>query len=204
MTEQPVSAPPGPSAYYRAEASARQMVLTLGAGIVAYALGGVLTSGLAVRIAERLGSIHSPWLGFGVGWTLQRVWLYFVLPAFGWAAGRFLAVRPLRFAVISALAGEGFSVLITIASSGVELVATDLVDGLARVVTFALGVWLTVKAVQAGQRDAAAAQLVADALAAKQRVEYAAFLEAAEKGPAASSPEVSSPPPAEPPSSSAS
>jgi hypothetical protein len=204
MTEQGESVAREPGVYQRAEAGARRVVLTVGSGVVAFSIGGVLASGLAVRIAERLGMIQSPWLAFVVGWVLQRVWLYFVLPPVGWAAGRFLAMPPLRFALTAALSGEIFSILITVASSGIEMVATDTIDGLARVATFALGVWLTFSAGNAGQRDAVAAQGVADELAAKQRAEYASFLEAAEKGPSKAPTEVSSPPPAEPPSSSAS
>lgn len=188
------------SVYQRAEAGARVWVLTIGGGVLAFFAGGILMSGLSVIMAERFGAIHSPAAGFVVGWLYQRLWLWLALPGFAWLVARFRPVRPLAFAVGSALSGELFDILLSMARSGFDAVFLDALDVAARVITFALGVWVVHRAIEGGQADAAQAQAEADAVAVAQRAEYAEFLARAEQGPAVSSP----PPPAEPPSSSAS
>ncbi len=197
MTEQAL---PQESAYQRAEAGARTVVLSAGLGVMAFFVGGILMSGLSVTVAERFGAVHSTTLAFIAGWVYQRLWLWLVLPGFAWAVARFRPVRPLLFAIGAAACGEAFDVVMALAMGDAELVFADNVDVVARVVTFVFGVWVVTRAIDAGQADAALAQVEADAFAAKQRAEYAEFLARAEAGPQVSSP----PPPAPPPSSSAS
>jgi hypothetical protein len=105
---------------------------------------------------------------------------------------------PLVFALVAAACGEAFDIVMALAMGDVELVFVDTLDVAARVLTFAFGVWVVLRAIAAGQADAARAQTEADAFAAKQRAEYAEFLARAEAGAQVSSP----PPPAPPPPSS--
>jgi hypothetical protein len=198
MTDQAL---PQDSVFARAEAGARTVVMTIGLGVMAFFVGGILMGGLSVTVAERFGAVHSTTFAFIAGWVYQRLWLWLVLPAFAWGVARFRPVRPLVFALVSAACGEAFDIVMALAMGDIELVFVDTLDVAARVLTFAFGVWVVLRAIAAGQADAARAQTEADAFAAKQRAEYAEFLARAEAGAQVSSPPPSAPPP---PSSSAS
>jgi hypothetical protein len=179
-----------PGLYARGEAKARATVTQVGSGLMAFMLGGLLVSDLAVGLLAWVASLDRPMVAFVVGWALSRVWLWLVLPALGWVAGRFLGAAPERFALVAGLSGELFGILVASAGGGLEMVFLDWVDGAARIVTLAAGLWLTGLAVKKGREGAAAAQEKAEAIAARQAAEYAEVVARA-KG--------ESPPPADPP-----
>ena len=109
-----------PSAFQKAEGGARHAVLQVGLGVVGFIVGGLLTAGATARLAERIGPVDSEAAGFALGWVLQRLWLFVVVPLFGWAIGRFTELRPFRFAVTACLAGEVFALLLATAINGFE------------------------------------------------------------------------------------
>lgn len=165
-----------PSALVRVEGAARQTVMQVGLGVAGYVLGSIFSGGAVMRISERVGFISSPALAFIFGWVMQRLWLFVVLPAFGWAIGRFTELKSMRFAVTAALSGEIFALLLFTAVNGLDALFDDPGDLLARAVTLLLGMAVTLLAVSSGRRAAQDAQGEADAIAAKQKAEYAEYL----------------------------
>lgn len=173
-----------PSAYTRAEVGARQLVMQLGLGVCAFLVGSIFAAGLAARLTERLGTVE----GEGAAWFLhvlfERLWLGVAAPAVGYLFGRFTEQPAVRVTLRSVLAGETFSVLLVSGRNGFEYLFDDAINVTARLVTLVLGLWATYAALQAGRADAGEAQAEADAVAAKQKAEYAAMLEgAAPAGP---------------------
>jgi hypothetical protein len=180
MAERPARA--GAGRWQRAEGEARALVLAVGAGLVATLAGGLLMSGLAVRLTERLGSIEAPAPAFVAGWALHRVWLWLVLPWTGWVAGRWTRVPAWRFAWTAALAGEAFSTALVAVGQGWDSVAPDWLDAAARALSFLPGVWLTGRAAAQGQAARAGAEIAAQALVQQNAREYEAFRRQGEAG----------------------
>ncbi len=165
-----------PSALVRVEGAARQTVMQVGLGVAAYVLGSIFSGGAVLRISERVGIIQSPAIAFLYGWLMQRLWVFVLLPAFGWAIGRFTELRSMRFAVTAALSGEVFALLLFTAVNGLDPLFENPGDLLARAVTLLLGMAVTLLSVSAGRRAAQDAQAAADVIAAKQKAEYAEYL----------------------------
>lgn len=182
-----------PTVFGRAEAGSRQLMLHVGLGVTSMVVGSMMGAGAATRFAERFPLIENPSVAFAIGWLLQRVWLFVTLPLVGWVVGRLTEVRPLRFALTSALSGELFSVLLLAAIDGFEVLIDAPLETVARIVTFFLGVGIVVLGVRAGQAAAKEAQAEADVIAEQQKAEYAARLEAL-NGPAATPDPAPAPP----------
>lgn len=172
-----------PGVFARVEAGSRQWVLHIGLGVAAFVMGSMIASGASTRLIERVGAIESEAVSFAVGWLLQRLWLFLVVPLFGWAIGRFTESPALRFALTAGLSGEAFSVLLIAGINGFEYLVEDPKMVLARIVTFFVGLAITVAAVSSGREAAAEAQVEANALAAQRKAEYAEFLAKAEASP---------------------
>jgi hypothetical protein len=166
--------------FRRAESAARRAFLLVGSGILAYVIGGFVMSGLSVRLAERVGPITQPTAAWVVQWVLLRAWLWAVLPVFGWAAGRYLCVPAMRFAVTGVVSGELFGLLLATASDGLDWVLGSPSDMAMRAATLVGGAGLVFGAVSRGLAGAAAAQHVANVEAEKRKAEYAEFLARAE------------------------
>jgi hypothetical protein len=168
--------------FQRAEAGARSLVILTGGGVMAFFLGGLLASGLAVRVAERVGTISDPRWGFLFGWFLQRIWLWVALPAIGWVVGRFLPrVKPIDFAVTASLTGEVFGMLLSSGVNGVDFLFVGVTDTVARILTFLLGLWFTKLATDAGRAANATTKASPAALSGQQRADYEAFAAKAEQ-----------------------
>ena len=165
-----------PSILGRAESGSRQVVMHVGLGFVSLVVGSIMSAGVATRFAERLPIMTSPAVSFAFGWVIQRLWLFVLLPLVGWTIGRLTEVKPLRFALTAGLAGELFGVLLYSAINGFEIFYEAPADTLARIVTFFAGLAIVVAAVREGQAAGRVAQAEADAIAAKQKAEYAARL----------------------------
>lgn len=165
-----------PSAFQRAEGGSRQVVLQLGLGVLAFVIGGIFSGGANVRLSERFGYIENEAVGFAVGWLLQRLWLFVVLPAFGWGIGRFTELKPLRFALTASLAGEVFAVLLYSGINGFDSIIASPPDVLARIVTLVLGMAIVVSAVGEGRKASREAQAAAAVQAEARKAEYAEYL----------------------------
>jgi hypothetical protein len=166
----------GPGLFARGEARARSMVIQIGAGVMARMVGGAAVGGFSGSLDAWVGSADHPVVLFVAGWMLARVWLWGLLPALGWGAGRVMEVRPERFALVAGLSGEVFDVLLDAAGGGLEAAFVDWPDVLARVATLALGLWLTAKAVGRGRHGAKVAREQAEAIAARNAAEYAEMM----------------------------
>lgn len=165
-----------PGAFKRAEASSRRVVLYVGLGVVAFVVGSLMMGGVAARVADRVGLPDSE-LGLWLWrWALLRIWLFVVLPLFGWAAGRFLEAGPWRFGVSAALSGEAFGLLLAVAGDGVEFVFSSPREVLARVLTLLAGISLAAWSTGRGAATAAAAQASAEAEAERRKAEYAEYI----------------------------
>lgn len=188
---------PQASAFSRAESSSRQIVLQIGLGVVAFVLGSIMSAGAAARIAERIGPIDSDVVAWTFHWLFERLWLFTLVPLFGYAAGRFTQVDPVRFTLLAALSGETFAVLLITGINGFDYLVEGWENVVARLVTLFIGMLLTVKAVQVGRAEAAESQVEATAVAERRKAEYATFLAAAE-GKSAELPKAEAPATAEP------
>lgn len=166
------------STFQRAEAGSRQVVLQIGLGAVCFILGSIMAAGLSTRVIERTGGFESDLALWLTNWFFQRVWLFVLLPLTGYAIGRLTEIPPLRFALMAGFAGEIFALLLVTGMNGFEFVLADPRDVMVRIVTFFVGVGLVISAVREGRADGDEAQREADAIAMKQKAEYAAQLEA--------------------------
>lgn len=155
-------------------------MLLVGSGVLAFVVGGLVMSGLSVRLGERVGPLGDGLAAWLVQWVLVRTWLWAVLPLIGWAGGRFLDFAPRSFSLTAVLSGEAFGLLLATASDGLDWVLGSPADLAARAVTLAAGVGLAFWSVGRGLAAAADAQAVADVEAEKRKAEYAEFLARAE------------------------
>ena len=186
-----------PTMFARGEAGARQIILLIGLGVLAFVLGSIFSVGASARIGERLGPLEHEWSALIFRWFFERLWLFAFAPLFGYAIGRFTEISPVRFALTALISGETFSVLLVSAINGFDYLLEDTVGVIARGVTLFLGMLITVRAVQAGRNAAAASQAESNAIAAQRKAEYAQFLAAAEAKPEPTQSVAAAPPPAE-------
>lgn len=170
--------PRAPSTYARAESGARQFVIQLGLGMVAFIGGTMLSSGVAARFAERVGPVSNELVGTVLQVFFERLWLFVAAPFFGYLVGRFSEQRAVGFALTSVLAGETFSVLLLSAINGIDSLLLDSRGLVVRGVTLLVGLLLTHRLVLVGRSAAAEAQAEADAEATARKAEYAAYLAA--------------------------
>lgn len=165
-----------PSTYARAESGARQFVMQLGLGVVAFIGGSLLSAGIAARFAERVGPVESEWAALVLQVLFERMWLFLAAPFFGYLIGRFTEQPAVRFALVSVLAGETFSVLLVSGMNGFDYLIMDTTALGARGATLLVGLLLTHRLALVGRSEAAEAQAEADAEAAARKAEYAAFV----------------------------
>jgi hypothetical protein len=174
-----------PSAFSKAEAGSRQLVLQLGLGVVAFVLGSIFAGGASARLFERISprSDVALWV-FQVGF--ERLWLFTTAPLFAWAIGRFTQLDLKKFALWSGLSGETFAVLLVSGIHGFEYLVAEPINLVARVVTLFLGLFVIHRAALNGRETAAEVQREADAIAEARKAEYAQYLAAAEGKPSLS------------------
>ncbi len=164
-----------PGAYANAERVARRGTLTIGAGLVAYVLGSIGTSGVVRRVAPVLADMESDLAVLLISGLLQSLWVLVLLPASGWLIGRFLEVPPWRYAVPAAFTGLFFDLMLSVAVFGSDSLYVDWVDAVFRGLLFVVGIGLTMLAVRAGASAFVNTQVRAKAAAESQRADYEAF-----------------------------
>ncbi len=182
------------------EARGRRVLFVVGLGFLAWMAGGILASGLKIRLEPRLEAM-GPWAAYLVESLNARLWILAVLPAVAWVAARILALKPLSTAFGAAITGELFGLVLLFVSQG----WSELYEGYGplalRVGTLALGILVSLRAIRAGRAAAQRAQEAAAKIAEAKKQEYAQFAAEAERLAARSEEKANSsaPPPAAPP-----
>lgn len=185
-------AAPSPGVFARAEAGSRQIVLQVGIGVISFIVGSIFAAGAGTRVLERLGPIENELIDTAARVVFERLWIFLMLPLFGFAVGRFTQIPALRFTLLAGLSGELFSVLLVAGINGFDYLVDDPQRVLTRLVTLFIGLAITMRALIQGRTAGYEAQLAAQAQAEARKKEYAEYLAAAE---AKSTP----PPPADAP-----
>lgn len=140
------------SAFAKAEAGFRQVVLQLGLGAVGFVFGSLISAGALTRISERLVP-QTELVISALGWLFQRLWLFTLVPLFGYGVGRLTQIKPAQYALLAPLCGETFSVLLASAVDGFEPLVGEPLEVLARLATLVAGMAMSHLAVRAGRAD---------------------------------------------------
>jgi hypothetical protein len=162
-----------------AEAGARHLLLMLGFGVAAFIGGTIVSASLVVRVFSRLEMSWLP-LRVLVSALVDGAWIMAALPLIAYASARIMELKPWSTAGIGAASGLTFQLALQYVSLGEEGLVGDPVRLMGRVVTLALGVFFTAKAVQKGRAAALAAEAKAKAEAEARKSQYDEFVKQAE------------------------
>lgn len=157
--------PARPTPLVRAETAARQLLLLMGLGFLAMVIGTVASGVIVNAVWQGVHGRGASWLLFTVHALSMRMWVWLVLPALAYGAGRVLVLRPWRTAAVTVTTGEVFSLAFRIAGSGLEGLYRHWFEMLLWVATSGAGVWLTARAVEKARGTAAQVQANRQALA---------------------------------------
>jgi hypothetical protein len=161
-----------------AEAKARQFLLMVGFGFLAYVAGSLFSASLINRLRDRVLAADSAAVAFLVQVLVGRLWILLVFPVLVHLAARFLELPLWRTAVIGALTGELFYSALQIASVGAEVAFSDWIQDAVRLTTLVGGVMLTVWAGKQGRAWSADRQKLAEQAALARKAQYDEFLAA--------------------------
>jgi hypothetical protein len=160
----------------------RRFQFTVGLGFLALILGSIVSVALSQRLIGRVQALPLGYVRFAIGLGVQNLWVLAVLPLLGYGAARIIELRPLSTAIGAALTGEFFLIALQFVQDGIDgWVERGWVILSMEMAVFALGVWLTHRAIQRGRRDAALQAEEARQRAASRKEEYAEFLREAER-----------------------
>jgi hypothetical protein len=129
--------------------------LSVGLGALAATLGAVVAAPIVVALMPwALHSSHATWKLLLVHTLLSRLWIYAVLPVLWLFIARlFAGLRPWTAALLSGGAGEvGYLFLDYLGGTLASLIHQPRV-WIPRVLTLALGLWLSRKAIGVAQRS---------------------------------------------------
>jgi hypothetical protein len=161
-------------------ASVLRIQFVVGIGFLAWVAGGILASGLKMRLEPRLEAV-GPWLAYLIESVISRLWILVVLPAVAWVAARILPLKPLSTALGAAVTGELFGLMLLFVSQGWVGLYGGWGSLALRIGTLALGILFTLRAVRAGRAAAQRAQEAAAKIAEAKKKEYAEFAAEAER-----------------------
>ncbi|OJH41132.1 hypothetical protein [Cystobacter ferrugineus] len=160
----------------------RRFQFTVGLGFLALILGSIVSVALSQRLIGRVQALPFGYVRFAIGLGVQNLWVLAVLPLLSYGAARIIELRPLSTAIGAALTGELFLVALQFVQDGIDgWVERGWVVLSLEAAVFALGIWLTHRAIQRGRRDAALQAEQARQRAASRKDEYAEFLREAER-----------------------
>lgn len=158
------------------EARARHLLLMSGLGFLAVVSGNLLAAALGQRAHERLLATGSPAVLFIAGAVLSGFWVLVVLPGLVYICCRFLELRPVPTAILSALTGELFMLAIPVASKGLDAVIADVVPLVTQLGTMVAGILISISAGKRAKITAAKAEAEALERAKSRKSEYEDFL----------------------------
>ncbi|WNG28719.1 hypothetical protein F0U62_35515 [Cystobacter fuscus] len=160
----------------------RRFQFTVGLGFLALILGSIVSVALSQRLIGRVQALPFGYVRFAIGLGVQNLWVLVVLPLLCYGAARILELRPLSTSLGAALTGELFLIALQFVQDGIDgWVERGWVLLSMEAAVFALGVWLTHRALQRGRHDAAQQAQQAQQRAASRKDEYAEFLREAER-----------------------
>lgn len=159
----------------------RRLQFIVGLGFLSLVMGAVFTSSFAFRIAPRIQDLPE-FLKLPIVIALENLWLLGVLPLLCYGAARILELKPLSTALGAAVAGTTFPILISFVQNGLEGLWSGWLSALLNGAAFALGVFLSYRAVVKGRASAAEGTARAQAQAEARKMEYMEFLRESERG----------------------
>ncbi|MBS1148569.1 MAG: hypothetical protein H6Q89_267 [Myxococcaceae bacterium] len=160
----------------RLEAKARQFMLIVGFGFIAYTGGTILSVMLMNRLNHRLVAADSRVLYLAVVIFVGQMWILFVLPALIHLASRFLELPIWRTAIVGALTGTLFNFAIRFVGNGVEQTFADPLQNLVWGGSLLAGIFFSVWAGRQGRAWADVRQKAAEQEAVGRKVQYDQFL----------------------------
>jgi hypothetical protein len=160
----------------------RRFQFILGLGFVSLMAGSMVSVSLAYRLSTRIQDLPGELPRLLIGILLQNLWVLGALPLLAYGAARILELKPLSTALGAALSGEFFVLSLDFVRDGLEGLWSGWGGTALHLLTFALGVFLSHRAVAGGRAASARAAAAAQARAEAQKAEYAEFLREAEKG----------------------
>ena len=158
------------------EAWARQLLLMVGFGFVAFTGGTILSVMLMNRLEHRLVAADSRVLNLAVVILVGQLWILFVLPTLIHLAARFLELPIWRSVIIATATGTLFNAAIRVVSNGVEQTFADPLQDLVWGGSLVAGVFLAVWAGKQGRAWAERRQQLADRDASGRKAQYEQFL----------------------------
>ncbi|MBM4379552.1 MAG: hypothetical protein FJ086_09675 [Deltaproteobacteria bacterium] len=168
-----------PSRIERFRASVRRFQLYSGMGIVALAVGQVLGTALVERLAPRLQPLPAAVQGTVLMVVQGGAWCLVILPLQSHLAARMLGLSPWSAALVSAGTALGGMLALLGVAFGLDGLRERVPLLLFQLVLAGLGVVLTARAIQAGNRVREEVDAKARAEAAASAAEVAKVLEGA-------------------------
>ncbi|SET62595.1 hypothetical protein [Stigmatella erecta] len=159
----------------------RRFQFILGLGFLSLMAGSMVSVSLAYRLSTRVEDLPGELPRLLIGIVLQNLWVLAALPLLAYGAARILELKPLSTALGAALSGEFFVLSLDFVRDGLEGLWDGWVGAALRLLAFALGVFLSYRAVVSGRAASARAAAAAQARAEARKAEYAEFLREAEK-----------------------
>ncbi len=158
------------------EAKARQVMLMVGLGFVAYTGGTVLSVLLMNRLNHRLVAADNRLLDLVVIILVGQLWLLLVLPALVHLVARILDLPIWRTVILAALTGTLFETAIRFVSTGIEHTFADPMKNGVWAGALISGVLLAVWGGKQGRAWADARQRLAEQEAIGRKAQYDLFL----------------------------
>ena len=158
------------------EAKARQLMMMVGFGFIAYTGGTILSVALMERLKVRLVAANSGLLNLAAVILVGQLWILFVLPALIHLAARFLELPLWRTAIVGALTGTLFNAAVRFVSSGLEQTFSDPLQNAVWLGTVVSGTVFAVWAGRQGRAWAEARQKIAEQDALARKGQYDQFL----------------------------
>ena len=159
----------------------RRFQFIVGLGFISLVAGSVLSVSLTLRLSTRVQALPMG-VRMVAAVALENLWVLAVLPALCYAAARVMELRPWTTAAGAAVSGATFVLALNYVQSGTDGLWLGGVGSVLNVVAFALGVFVSGRAVTRGRAAAAQQSTQAQAQAQERKSEYDEFLRAAEAG----------------------
>ncbi|WP_163999816.1 hypothetical protein [Pyxidicoccus caerfyrddinensis] len=162
----------------------RRLQFIMGLGFIALIAGRGIGWVLIMRLTTRIQELPFAFLQMLAAVALVNLWLLVGLPLLCYGAARVIELRPWPTALGASATGLAFILMIDFVQGGADALWEGGLWSVLNVVTSAVGVALSARAVVKG-REAAAQQVgKAQAKAQERKSEYDEFLRAAEAGAA--------------------